>query len=119
MLHELRKVHRFTAAGIRRRFRDPYFDLIVWYDDGSLVGYQLCYGRQGREHAFTWWKDHDSRHDLPGKPPGIATDGDFPSSKVAERFLRESAQIDPEVALLVFETVIGCGSRIEEFENVI
>ena len=125
MLRELRHVRQIKGEGIRRCFRDPYFKLIVWYDDeDSLTGFQLCYDRQGRERAFTWWKDYGFRHDrvddgeIPGRfdmPPGAVDDKDFLSRKVAERFLQESAQIDPEIALLVFETVIGCGSRIEEF----
>lgn len=113
MLRELRHVRQIQGEGIRRCFRDPYFELIVWYDDEeSLIGFQLCYDRQGRERAFTWWKDHGFRHDR-------VDDGDFPSHKVAERFLRESAQLDPEIALLVFEMLIGCGSRIEELDYVL
>ena len=129
MLRELRHVRQIKGEGIRRRFRDPYFDLIVWYDEeGSLIGFQLCYDRQGRERAFTWWKDHGFRHDrvgdgeIPGRfdvSPSLGADEDFPSHKVAERFLQGSAQIDPEIALLVFEMVIGCGSRIEEIEYVV
>ena len=129
MLHELRHVRQIKGEAIRRWFRDPYFDLIIWYDDnGSLSGFQLCYDRQGRERAFTWRKDHGLRHDRvdDGETPGhfkmspvMVPDDDFPSHKVAERFLRESAQIDPGIALLVFETVIGCGSRIEELDYVV
>ncbi len=124
MLSELRHVRQVKGEGFRRWFRDPYFDLIVWYqNDGRLLGFQLCYDRQGRERAFTWWKDRRHQHgcvdegEVPGRPPMspvIVTDddADFPSHEVAERFLRESAHLDPEIALLVFESIIGCGSRL-------
>jgi len=46
-------------------------------------------------------------------PVIVADDNaDFPSHEVAERFLRESAHLDPEITLLVFESIIGCESRL-------
>ena len=87
MLREMRNIRREAGAGTRRWFRDPYFDLIVWCDEqGDLIGFRLGYDRQGRERAFTWRKDW-----------GPWADGELPSYKVAERFLQESAQIDPEL----------------------
>jgi len=124
MPSELRHVRQIKGEGLRRWFIDPYFDLIVWYEDnGSLMGFQLCYDQQGTGREFAWWKDYGFWHgtlgdgELPGRLKMCTTieaDDDFPSYAVAERFLRESAHIDPEIAILVFETVIGRGSCIEE-----
>ena len=89
MLSELRHVCQIKGEGLRRWFIDPYFDLIVWYEDnGSLIGFQLCYDQQGRERLFTWWKDHGFWHGTldDGETPGrlkmctmISADDDFPS----------------------------------------
>ncbi len=124
MLSELRHVRQIKGEELWRWYIDPYFDLALWYDDGGkLIGFQLCYDQQGHVRAFAWSKDHGFRHGTlaDGETPGrlgmrtmIVGDDDLPSYEVAERFLRESAHIDPEIAIPVFEALIGRDLRSEE-----
>jgi hypothetical protein len=124
MLSEVRSVRQVPGEGTRRWFTDPYFDLIVWYDDGgTLVGFQLCYDKQGRERAFTWRRDHGCQHEridageIPGQSrmsPVMVADGSRPVDRLGERFLRESAEIDQGIARLVYETVKGFPPRVRE-----
>jgi hypothetical protein len=128
MLREIKQVRQVKGEGTRRWFQDPYFDLIIWYnEDGSLSGFQLCYDKQGRERAFTWRRNHECRHDivdggdLPGHSkmaPVIVADASSPDEHVAERFLKESTHIDPELARLVYDKISRYLSRIEEIDYV-
>ena len=63
MLTEIQNVRQIPGEGFRRWFSDNYFDLIVWYDDErKLVGFQLCYDKDGRERALTWTHEHGFQH---------------------------------------------------------
>jgi len=129
MLSEVRNVRQIQGEGTRRWFRDSYFDLIVWYgDDGSLIGFQLCYDKQGREQAFTWRRNHGCQHEridageTPGHSrmtPAIVADGSFPHERVAELFLKESVAVDPEIACLVYDTVSRYPSPRKETDYVV
>jgi hypothetical protein len=115
MLTEIRNPRQVEGEGIRRWFTDEYFDLIIWYDHQmSLLGFQLCYDKQGRERALTWTKEAGFQHnridsgEVPGHAkmtPVIIADGQFSRDPVAERFLRESTRIEPDVARFVYDTV--------------
>jgi len=55
MLTEIRNARQVEGEGFRRWFTDDYFDLIVWYgDQNAMIGFQLCYDKQGKERALTW-----------------------------------------------------------------
>ena len=96
MLSELENVRQVDGEGFRRWFADEYFDLIVWYKEKSLIGFQLCYDKGADERALTWTRDHGYLHagiDT-GEPVGIGSkmspvlvsDGLFAAAAVAERF---------------------------------
>jgi hypothetical protein len=116
MLSEIRDTRQIKGEGFRRWFTDEYFDLIVWYDDArSLTGFQLCYDKQGRERALTWTRAHGFQHnridsgEVPGHAkmtPVIVADGEFNASPIAERFKGDSSSIDPDIATLVYETML-------------
>ena len=54
MLREI-SARQVSGEPSRRWFTSPEIDLFVWLgDDGSPSGFQLCYGKQMREHALTW-----------------------------------------------------------------
>jgi hypothetical protein len=38
----------------RKWIADDYFDLIVWYRDNRIAGFQLCYGKPYAEQSLTW-----------------------------------------------------------------
>ncbi len=115
MLSEIRDARQVEGEGYRRWFTDDYFDLIVWYDDDRrLVGFQLCYDKQGRERALTWTLAHGFQHnridsgEVPGHSkmtPIIIADGAFNPRPVAERFRPASARIDPLIASFVLDTI--------------
>jgi hypothetical protein len=115
MLSEIRNPRQVQGEGRRRWFMDDYFDLIVWYaEDGSLVGFQLCYDKKVRERALTWTRDHGYQHnridagEVPGHvkmSPVIVADGEFGRDEVARRFREASVEMEPDVARLVYETV--------------
>jgi hypothetical protein len=63
MLVEIRNTRQIEGEGFRRWFTDEFFDLIVWYDEKrTLVGFQLCYDKEGRERALTWTREHGFQH---------------------------------------------------------
>jgi hypothetical protein len=114
MLAEIRDVRQVEGEGFRRWFTDDYFDLIVWYEGGSLVGFQLCYDKQQHERALTWTREHGFQHDRidSGETPGhskmtpiIVADGVFSRDPVAERYRKASAEIDAGIARFVYETL--------------
>jgi hypothetical protein len=112
MLAEIENPRQVAGEGFRRWFTDEEFDLIVWYDDDrALVGFQLCYDKQNKERALTWTIEHGFQHnridagEVPGRAkmtPLIIADGSFSRDPVAERFRRESAGLDPAIAVFVY-----------------
>jgi hypothetical protein len=115
MLREIHNARQVEGEGFRRWFTDEYFDLIVWYDDNRrLIGFQLCYDKQGKERALTWTTDHGFQHnridsgEVPGHSkmtPVIIADGMFDNRPVAERFSRECGEIDRQIAKFVVESL--------------
>jgi len=100
-------------TGYRRLFSDEYFDLYLWYDrkGGALIGFQLCYDKEGDEHSLTWVDGKgylhsriDSGDSIPSRSkqsPVLVRDGYFDKEAIAERFERESANLSPEIVDLV------------------
>ncbi len=97
----------------RRWFADDYFDLIVWIShNGAITGFQLCYDVRHAERALTWTREKgflhervDAGEENPAKnrTPILVPDGLFRHQEVRERFLAESAEIDPAVRNFVSE----------------
>jgi hypothetical protein len=101
----------------RRWFGDSYFDLFVWLDEqGSIDRFQLCYNKSLDEHALTWkhpssyyHQKIDDGENRPGKSkstPILLPDGMFDVSSIAERFLKESQGIDPEIACFIHQKLL-------------
>lgn len=112
MLKEYTQVAQSRGvAGKRRWFSDDELDLIVWYDDiDAVVGFQLCYDRQGKERAFTWDEQYGLRHALidGGEQSPLRNDtpilvgGGVPDAAGALKCFRErSAGVDPDIVALV------------------
>ena len=117
MLREIDSVRQRPEEGARRWFRDDEFDLIVWYaHDGDLLGFQLCYDKQGVERALTWKTDGTFTHDRVDsgdtvfggmkKTAMLVADGDADTEAIAERFLAAAGEIDPEIVDLVRSRVL-------------
>jgi hypothetical protein len=114
VLVEKKDVRQIPGEGERRWFTDDYFDLIVWYEEAQVIGFQLCYDKGGRERALTWHRPHRYLHtrvdngEIPmayKMSPVLVQDGAFDHERVAEKFRRASAGIEPRLAALVLESL--------------
>lgn len=96
----------------RRWFEDEYFDLLVWENEtGEIVGFQLSYDKIRDQHALTWKKQkgyiHNKIDDGESRPgrlkasPILLAGGIFQNDKIAERFKRNSKDIDEVVSSFV------------------
>ena len=112
MLVEHRNVRQIRGEGHRRWFSDDYFDLIVWYEEGQIIGFQLCYDKGGRERALTWHRPHRYLHtrvddgEIPlayKMSPVLVQDGVFDPGRISEKFRRASSGIEPRLSALVLE----------------
>ena len=107
---EIRDVRQVPGEGRRRWFTDPRFDLIVWYENDQVSGFQLCYGKPNDERALTWYRparythmrvdDGEVTFGTKGTPV-LVPDGAFDHDGVAREFAAASAGIDRGVAALV------------------
>lgn len=122
MLIEYVAAERKDGHLTRKWFGDSYFDLYCWLDDkGSIHKFQLCYDKSHDEHALTWIRPStyyhqrvDDGENRPGKSkasPVLIPDGMFDFHTVAERFLRESKQINHEIAQFVHMKLLEFGKR--------
>lgn len=110
MLLEIAEVRQIPGEGQRRWFTSTEFDLIVWYENGAITGFQLCYDKQNKERAITWRVSGSYGHTRiddgetpfgPKRTPILVQDGLFDKNTVGRRFREVSGQIDPEIADLV------------------
>jgi ribosomal protein S18 acetylase RimI-like enzyme len=110
MLTEIRDVRQVGGEGSRRWFTDPSFDLIVWYDGGAVVGFQLCYDKQVKERALTWHRPArythmriDTGEQAFGTKatPVLVQDGVFERDAVLGSFLEASTSVEPAIVELV------------------
>lgn len=58
MLSEFKNLRQYPDEDMRRLFTDKDFSLYVWYREGKLIGFELCYDKQAEEKAFLWTVDH-------------------------------------------------------------
>ena len=107
-MREARNVVQHKGEPRRRWFLSPYFDLIVWYNEGETIrDFELCYGKPDSEKVLCWSKVNGYKHhkvdDGETEPlkykmtPIYVPDGLFDKSTVAERFIEESINIEQEV----------------------
>ena len=110
MLREIQHVKQERKKDRRRWFTDDYWDLYVWSrEDGTYSGFQLCYGKPVDEHALTWMDENGPVHTgvsetSPGRSGAgnmeasiLVADGIFDVGGVAQRFWKESGEIDSNV----------------------
>jgi len=115
VLNEIKNVRQIPGEGYRRWFTDSEMDLIIWYDNDEITGFQLCYEKGQQEKALTWYKDAGYTHDTvddgdrpyQGKmTPILVPDGFFDATRVSEQFRERAEKIDKELADLVVEKLV-------------
>jgi hypothetical protein len=88
----------------------------VWFSgDGSIWGFQLCYGRDKRERGLTWRSGHGYSHarvddgEGPGldykRTPILAEDGTFDADRVLRVFLESAAALPKFIVDFVAERI--------------
>ena len=117
MLHEFKGASQ-EKTGYRRIFIGDYFDLFVWYESrgGRLKGFELSYNKGVDEHSIIWkvkqgWihAKVDTGEEVPGRmkqTPVLVADGLFNFRAVAERFKKESTDIDQSIAKMVYRKLL-------------
>lgn len=104
----------------RKWISDDYFDLILWYRDETITGFQLCYGKPYEERALTWFTGDrfshtrvDSGDDkaTSNRTPVLIPDGIFPKDKIIQEFNLRSDSLEPGIRSLVLE-------KIKEYREV-
>lgn len=117
MLIEIPDVRQVRGEGLRRWFCDSFFDLIVWYANGEVTGFQLCYDKGHNERALTWHRprcytharvDDGEGHFGTKETPVLVQDGLFDRDAIVKRFRAAAAGIDPTVVDLVCRSLAEC-----------
>lgn len=120
MLYELKNVRQDDSGYRRRWFHDDYWDVIVWIEDNRVPMLQVCYGKPTDEHSLTWREDGGYSHHRidDGEPfagvdmtPILVADGFFDHKTVADRFRKDSANIDKGIRAFVYKKLVGYGEN--------
>ena len=119
MLREIAELHQIPGERRRRWFVSDYFDLIVWLHDADahVVGFHLHYDRGRNERVFMWDEGRTlQHHDVDDgtvvggiKMTALITSrsADADPGRVAARFEKESATIEPSLRALVLRKLRG------------
>lgn len=116
MLSEYKTVRQISEEGYRRWFSDDWSDLIVWYEDDTaqtIIGFQLCYDKQGYERALTCRNGKITSHaaveqgetNQANRSPIMVADGFFDTVMVTEKFLTISKELDEDIKNYVLSTL--------------
>ncbi|MFL6581577.1 MAG: hypothetical protein ACJ8G2_12610 [Burkholderiales bacterium] len=116
MLRELSHVRQISGGRPRRWFQSHDEDLIVWYaENGSIYGFQFCYGRNRKERALTWTAEQGFSHnkidagDRDGMryagTPILVADGIFDADIMVRRFAEISSSVPVEIRQFVLNKV--------------
>ena len=117
MLKEIKHISQIPGEKKRRWFTSKYFDLFVFYENGEIVEFQLSYNKSENEKIILWSKKEGFSHqgvdqgEHPGKvkrSPIIVPDGIFQKTLVLEKFIKESQDIDRDVANFVIQKLELC-----------
>ena len=110
-LKEVPNLRQIPGMEPRRWFASKNLNLIVWYSQQSLSGFQLSYFDGSEEKALTWRKDKGYSHNRiddgeacvgkPKKTPMLLADGDFDQTRVLALFDAECSGLPAEIAAFV------------------
>ena len=116
MLKESINIRQIDGEPKRRWFSSDYFDLIVWFDNDHITGFQLCYEMQRPQKALTWKEisgyshdnidDGESRTGKYKATPILVANGLFDKNRIARTIQEESSKIDGEIADFVYNKIL-------------
>ncbi len=116
MIYEIKNARKYESGRRVQWFSDDFFDLSIWLDkDENIDSFQLTYDKYSDEHAITWRRDRGFLHEkiddgeVPGrhkKSPILVPDGIFPKEPIADRFEKESRDIDPEISKFIHKKIL-------------
>lgn len=116
MLTEIKHVRQIANEGYRRWFTDESFDLIVWFRNEIIEGFQLCYDIGRKKRAITWRISSGYSHEgiddgeriFHNKmTPVLEADGTFEKDIIAEQFRSAAICIDNEIASFIYNVLRG------------
>lgn len=123
MMREVPNVRQIKGDPRRRWFCDSYFELIVWYQEDRIQGFQLCYDVDRHPRAFTWTTgntsthhgidDGDSTDGHHKMSPVLVHDGDFDATSVRTRFAAEAKELPIEIRRFVEGKLAANGEDIQ------
>ncbi len=116
MLEELLPTRQIPGEPPRRWFASDDMDLIVWCrEDGTPIGFQLCYDKLGYERAITWKPAQGFRHTAVDDgerfgashkaAPILVADGVFDAAFVGQLFIGASTRLPPVIARFVSDAI--------------
>lgn len=116
MLTEIKNIRQIPGDPFRRWFHSSDMDLTVWYaEDQSIQGFQLCYDKLKQEKAITWKKPDFFMHQLVDDgehmdysykaTPILTTDENVDKGYLLNRFLEESAELEPDICSIIRDVV--------------
>lgn len=110
MLVEFDHVRQIPGEDQRRLFIDQDFHLYVWYRNGEISGFELCYDLRGTERAVLWRGGKSVSHYAvdDGERPGQSGQTPVFSAKAApvgagllEDFKKASVQLEEGIQAVV------------------
>jgi tetratricopeptide (TPR) repeat protein len=97
----LREVHDATqppGEPQRRSFQSPEQELVVWYAEGSIIGFQFCYDRNGARRALSWRQGEGFSH--------LVAQGRCDADSALDHFVSAAEALPAEIARFVVEKLI-------------
>jgi tetratricopeptide (TPR) repeat protein len=98
MLREVHDTRQPPGEPQRRCFQSPDQELVVWYAEGSIIGFQLCYDRNGAKRALSWRQGEGFSH--------LVAHGRCDADSVLDQFVSAAEALPADVARFVAEKLI-------------
>ena len=92
MLIEVKNVRQIPEEGLRRWFMNKDMDLILWYDNDKIIGFQISYDKTSVQRTVTW-KSADE-----GKTSSSLTcDGPYNKNRVIRLLEKNGESLDKDL----------------------
>ena len=115
MLKEIKKVRQVSGEPERLWFNSSEMDLIIWQEDNSYIGFQLCYDKSSQEKALSWKPstglvyekvdDGESRDGHYKATPILLKNGSYDLKKARSEFISRSAELTNEIRDFVLKNL--------------